>query len=44
MAKKKPPRARPKAPSGGKRSGSDPRNEATAVEFEQEGMGVAPKE
>ena len=44
MARKKPPRARPKAPGAGKRSGSDQRNEATAEEFEREGMGVASKE
>jgi hypothetical protein len=39
-------RAKPKLPQGrkGASRSSEDRNEATAEEFEREGMGVAPKE
>jgi len=42
----KSPRAKPQLPRGrkGAKPASDERNEATAEEFEREGLGVAPKE
>ena len=46
MTKNKQPQARPKLPRG-RRTGhpaEDKLNQATTEEFEQEGMGVAPKE